>query len=208
MAECFTTEIHIGGPIRKRQVKSLCRTIHEANAELDWGSGRFSPQQESDLLANCHEIHGVQVMRLCDDCACWGEFRELEEYLIRSRIPFNRFAEGKWEYAPQVVVYRPGKKLRVIETNVAREPIVAVRGLDRVLARLDKVRANTLLWNEQAALHAIRSTQRLLKQILPKPIPPLPRFEIILSNPKQQKASSHDQRSSPARAAPASNTSP
>jgi len=207
MAECFTTEIHIGGPVRQRDVASLCQTIQEAHVELDWGCASFSPQQASDLLANCRAINGVHVLRLCDDCACWGEFRELEEFLIRYRIPFNRFAEGKWEYAPQMLVYRPGSKLRVVETNTAREPIVPVTGLDRVLTRLGEVQSNIVLRTEQAALQAIRSTQRLLKQILPHPIPPLPRFEIIPSKPQQLKDASHDHRSSAARVAPVGNHS-
>jgi len=205
MAECFTTEIHIGGAIRPRCVASLCQAIHEAHVERDWGCGNFSPQQTSDLLANCQVIHGVLVLRLCDDCACWGEFRELEEYLVRHRIPFNRFTEGKWEYGPQLVIYRPGCKLRIVETNTAREPIVPVTGLDRVLARLDSIRTNIVLRNEQAALQAIRSTQRLLKRILPDPIPPLPRLEVILSKPQPRKAASHDHRSAAARVASADN---
>lgn len=178
MAESFTTEIHLGGCIPLRQVAKLCHVIHEAHVELDWGSGRFSPQGPSDLLDNRHFTADMPVLRLCDDQACWGEFPELEQFLVRHQIPFDRFTDGKWEYAPQWLAYRPGAGLRALETNTAKEPIIPITGLDQVCARLIEMGEALKQGNHHAALKQNRSALRSLKRLLPAPIPTLPAFDI------------------------------
>jgi len=178
MAETFTTEIYLGGCIPLRQVAKLCHVIHEAHVELDWGSGRFSPQGPNDLLDNRHSTADISVLQLCDDQACWGEFPKLEQFLVRHQIPFDRFTDGKWEYAPQWIAYRPGAGLRALETNPAKEPIISITDLDQVYARLIKVSEALKQGNHHAALKQNRSALRLLRRLLPAPVPPLPAFDI------------------------------
>ena len=178
MAETFTAEIHIGGCVPLKQAAALSKVIADAHVEVNWGAGRFWPRRATDLLEHLQRVGNVSVLRLCDDQASWGEFGDLESFLVRHRIPFNRFTEGKWEYAPQLVVYRPGAPVRALDTNTQREPIVPTTGLDKILAQLMDAQRAIKQGKSPTALKYQRLALRQLKRLLPAPIRPLPTFEI------------------------------
>ncbi len=47
------------------------------------------------------------MLRLYDEAARWGDFPELEAWLVRRRIVFDRFNERKYEISAERLVFRP-----------------------------------------------------------------------------------------------------
>ena len=66
-----------------------------------------------------------------------GEFDDLEEFLREHRIAFDRFSEGKYEYDPERVTYRPDQGVEKCLTTESGNPIVEVASLQPVLQALD-----------------------------------------------------------------------
>src|SRR5687768_6976870 len=125
MSEYLAAEIFIGGTLASKSVSEFCTLIGAADVRLERGDGRFMPHNADELLDARTESDGIEVLRFCDDSAPWGRFVKLEAFCVRHRLPFNRSTEGKWEYDPELVVYRPGKPPQAIPTNADGDPVVA-----------------------------------------------------------------------------------
>src|SRR5436853_6904389 len=108
MSDYIAAEIKIGGRIPTALVPALCEAIAEQRLSLEWGDCVFQPHSAIDLLEAATNVDGVRMLRLYDDDAAWGEFPELEAFLEKHEIPFDRFHEGKFDTNPRLQQFRPG----------------------------------------------------------------------------------------------------
>ena len=179
MGEYMAAEIRIGGRLQQTDVAALCRVIADSGVStmLDPGAS-FHPRSVDNLLDNRQQIGRHWWLCLGDDQASWGEFRELEAFLVEHNIPFDRFSEGKWEYEPTWDVYRPGQPVRTVITNPQREPVVAMTGLRTVSRRLSIIAQGTTP-NLATLTRQLKSLDRQLSRLLPARIPPLPSLTVV-----------------------------
>jgi hypothetical protein len=177
MSEQMSAEIWIGGEVAVSLVPRLCTTIAEQGVFSEWGGSCFRPLDADDLRAACKEnAQGVLTLWLCDDQASWGEFASLEAFLRRHKIAYTRRSDGKWEYEPTLIEYRPPSSLFTFTTNNAGEVVVPVRRLVDALSRLPKrISADA----PTPALRAVAAASRELRTVLPPHILPLQPFDIV-----------------------------
>ena len=107
MSDRFSADITIGGAVPRSLVAALCEAISDSGAGLDWEGG-CDPGCAEDLL-HLAEAEGARgTIRLHDCQASYGEFPELEAFLIANGIAFDRASEAKYEYDGEVLKFRPG----------------------------------------------------------------------------------------------------
>src|SRR4051812_21621358 len=107
MGEYSSARIRIGGKIPQWIVPELCQAISREGLSLEEAGQLFQPQSGRDLLAARQLVDGQLVLQLSEDDAYYGGFAELEAFLIRQEIPFDRHTEGHHMWAPHCVLYRP-----------------------------------------------------------------------------------------------------
>ena len=178
MSDYMAAEIWIGGTISPSLVANLCAAITKQCASLEWGDAHFSPGTQPDLLEASQEKDGVSLLWLCDDQARWGEFDALERFLWENGITYTRRSDGKYEYDPEVVEFRPEQGMISLLTNNAGEPVVPVSELADIDAALTQVLELPDTASKQTISSAVQSAQRLLRERLPAVVPPLEPFEI------------------------------
>jgi len=178
MSEYMAAEIWIGGPIPQRLVPQLCRAISGQGASLDWGDAHFAPAGAADLLEGCLDGE-TPLLHLCEDQARWGEFRELEEFLVRRRICFRRRSEAKAGYDAELVEFRPGIGRVLYPTDSSGRPFVPLADLAGIATALDQAIESAGSKTAGQLLNRLRSARRLVKKSLPIVVAPLEPFEII-----------------------------
>lgn len=79
-------------------------------------------------------IHGYH-----EDQATWGEFSDLERFLVGKGIPFDRFCEGEYEHLPEWRAYRPniGMDAVMVTDEAMGAPMIEVPKIRRILAQED-----------------------------------------------------------------------
>jgi hypothetical protein len=177
MSDHMAAEIWIGGKIPASEVAGLCAAIGSEHVALDWGEGNFAPTSAQELL----NAYDGEHLHLCDDQAAWGEFEALETHLREHNVPFDRRSEGKYEYDPEQVTFRPNSGSEVYTTTAAGNPTVAVASLQPVLEVLDSfhqwLQAGKI--SKAGALRRVQRLQKLLRATLPQEATPLEPFEIV-----------------------------
>ena len=167
MSERMAAEIMIGGAVPAATVPELCKLIcnNKLGPEHD---AAFEPHTAEDLLAGCQAYEDAQVLCLYDDQARWGQFAELEAFLEKQHIAFDRFSEGKYDIQPEWVAYRPASGLLAFLTDGDRTPLVHAdkvqRALKRLAAALEHLEANRL----GRARKALRRARKRLQGIVPQ----------------------------------------
>lgn len=181
MADYMTAQITIGGGLPRRLVPGLCAAITKEGLSLEWGEARFCPQSAQELLEVRCEVDGRLYLRLCDDDAAYGEFDQLEAFLFRHGIPYDRQSEGKYEYDPVVVFFRPPHDPVALLATSAGRVVTPAAPLWSLAARFSaaQIRRST---NGAKALAAF---VRQFKRALPPQPPPLHDCEILTSRPKR-----------------------
>lgn len=178
MSERMSACIRIGGRLRHRLVPDFCQVIKQQGVALDFGEGRFAPSTPEDLLAARVKEGGSLVMQLCDDQARWGWFAVLEPFLQKHRLPFDRQTEANGAYEASLTQFRPGRPLQSIPTDSAGRAIVEVSPLRPVTLLLDQAIRQFEQAPPRRRLAPFRRAYRLLRQLLPAPVSPLPAFTI------------------------------
>jgi hypothetical protein len=166
----MAAEIFIGGRVSEAFIPELCRRIVAEGVSLWAGDACFQPNSATDLLEGRSDHAGALVLRLCDDQANWGHFEALEDFLVEHAIPFDRFSEGKYEYDPEWVSFRPGTAPRVLPINSQREPQVYLS----LLRDLCRQVALTTSAAEQGQQDAVIAHLRELQASVDRLAPPLP----------------------------------
>jgi hypothetical protein len=180
MADYMGAVIHIGGRVPKSLLPKLCRRIAAANVLTDWGGEVVCPGKASDLLALRRERDGAMLLSLFADDALWGEFTELEAFLQKHGISYDRLTDPRYEYDGEIVCFRPGNKPVCMQTNADHEPVVVashIQAIDGRLAALgDGWKSGQL--TAESALAEIDELRSVLAGLLPPGIPALESFEI------------------------------
>jgi hypothetical protein len=173
MSEPIPACISIGGRVPRDFVSTLCQAIRAQGMALEWGDANFLPHSAENLLAARQQHDGVWVLWLCDDSANWGRLAVLEPVLVQRGIPFNLQADGKAQYDPDLIVFRPGAEPIRILTNAAGKPVVPVEPLAAIQELLAAARSDPGRCQAQ-----LDSAHAALADVLPPAFAPLPPFEI------------------------------
>ena len=177
MSEPIPACISIGGRLSKRLVPTFCKAIVADGVVVEWGDALFRPMIALDLLEVCQEVNGARVLLLCDDRANWGRFPALEEFLLKcAKLPFDLRTEGRAEFDPELVMFRPGQKPLRLTTSANGQPVVAAQ----VLTPIADALANAIGGGRKLATMArFRRVLKGLRAHLPPVFSPLPPFEIV-----------------------------
>ena len=101
MSDHFPAEIHIGGPIPRASLEELVGVIVADGASLeDYGS----PCATEESLREA--FREGAVVSLYDAEASFGQFDAVEAFLVKHRIPFDRYSDAFYEYNAEAVFYR------------------------------------------------------------------------------------------------------
>ena len=117
MSDHLAAQITIGGCISRAFVPGLCTALAAQRAALEWGDAPFTPTTVEELLAARQMIDGETVLRLYDSQARHGQFVQLESFLLKRRIAFDRRTEGRFDHAPELVAYRPDEEQCLFVTD-------------------------------------------------------------------------------------------
>lgn len=170
MGERMPAEILIGGQVPAALVPQLCAAISASGASLDWGDPCFQPRAAQDLLDNCTAHDEAWLLQLCDAEASYGEFKELEAFLVAHGIAFDRFGDAKYEFDAEWVSFRPGIPLQVQPVNSQHEPQVSLR----LVWELRELLALARTAAEQAQHEAVLGHLQDLQVAVERVAPPLP----------------------------------
>lgn len=101
--------------------------LHELRKQLDdaglIGSGEGMLDHVDD--------HGLLALE--DSEACYGRFEDLEEWLERNQIEYNRQSDGYCEYSPELVAYRRNVGLRCMLLDHDGHVIIRVENVMRLI---------------------------------------------------------------------------
>jgi len=173
MADRMATEISIGGRIPRAIADDLADAVRNENVSLDWDAPVFSPTTIDDLLAVLVDGH----LTLVDTARAWGEFDELETFLVAHHIAFTRHTEGKYEYSPEVVFFRRGMRRPVqFLTNQRGEISIPESNLAPIIKNLQRAYNRSTPF---IARRLIETTLRRLHHMAGHTIPELPPFTIV-----------------------------
>ncbi len=173
MSDYMAAEIWIGGRIPAALVPNLCLAISRECAGIEWGDCKFSPTTADALRPAIREHDGVPALWLCDDQARWGQFEELEAFLVTHGIQFRRRSDGKFDSDPEIVEFRAGTGLVHFATNSSGEPLVPLVTLTAVERMVEKSLARSARCSVKSLTAKLRAIRRLLRKHLPPAIPPL-----------------------------------
>ena len=179
MSEHLSAEIWIGGNVPESIVPDLCAAITDEDVALEWGESPFQPRTTGDLETSLRENDNLErLLWLCDDRASWGKFENLERFLREHQIPFTRRTEGRYEYDPEMVEYRPAFGEIALAANHAGKPTVVAAKLEPVEHLLDA--AIKLAQTDSGAniVSLMQTALELLRAQLPRRLPPLEPFSI------------------------------
>ena len=176
MADRMSAEIWIGGRLRR----SLLEQLPVSDLCLDWDDNRLQSVSEANLLAARDEDG---LLHFADAEAAWGEFEELENWLRNHKIPFQRHSEGKYEYSPRLVAFRPdlkGKRNQDIDLLATQSgnPVVEMVSIEKIIDQMAGLAAD----RKQPAVRHLQRWEKLfakLVKVLPPHLPPLPPLEIV-----------------------------
>ena len=180
MSDRIPAEIWIGGKLAASAVPDLCAAVTDEGICLEWGGPRVAPTGRDDLIAATKANHqGVRLMWFCDEEACCGEFDVLESFLRARDVPFTRRTDGRYEYDPVKVEFRPGCGQVSLAADRSGEAVVPATPLIALASALTTATRLIRSGESKRAMAALQAARRKLCRVLPPSIPPLPPFEIV-----------------------------
>ncbi|HUT59472.1 MAG TPA: hypothetical protein VNA25_16605 [Phycisphaerae bacterium] len=128
MSDHFPAEIYIGGPIPRVLLEELVGVIVADGASLeDYGAPCAT---EEDLRKAFRE---GAVVSLYDAEASFGQFDGLEAFLVKHRIPFDRYSDAFYEYNAEAVFYRGRGEPIIMPTDQEGHVMVHAEVIAKVL---------------------------------------------------------------------------
>ena len=121
MSDRFPGDITIGGDIPHRLLDLLSEMIASEGVSIDWQYtlGKAAVQKViEDAVAR------KETVRFTDDEACYGQFEELEGFLVERGIHFDRHSDARYEYDGENAYYRGGRKVIVMPAGQNSDPLV------------------------------------------------------------------------------------
>ena len=155
MADYFAGEIEIGGSIPRSDLNELIDLITNEELKED-----YSDVWARDKLVTAFATQ--ESVRLTDDQARYGEFVELEEWLIEHNIYFDRHSDARYEYDAVNTYYRGGETVTLNSTQVGTD-LISYSTIDEIVNHKE--------------LNAEQKIEQLRKTLTK--VPPLPKLVII-----------------------------
>ena len=177
MSDHIAAYIRIGGTVPKRLVEPLCRVITQEQLALDWGEAHFSPSSGQELLEVRTNVYGADVLQLYDDDARWGEFADLEKFLIEHGIGFDRFHEAKFDINARLTQFRPGSGRHDFNTTVEGHVVVPLQDVHYLRDDLHKVQQCLQKQQVSQGRQQLQAALDSLARRVHDPAPPLPSLE-------------------------------
>jgi len=166
MADRYPTKIRIGGPTKRERLAALIRAIKAEGLQSDWGSSLPDITSEEQLLEHIEDGH----LTYCDEERAWGEFADLEHFLVQESIPFNRWHAPRYEYDGELAQFRTG-----METPAT----AAVNDNEDIVINAPEIqRIRDILKNAQNMEDVRKAIDELDALCFEADIEPLPPFEI------------------------------
>jgi hypothetical protein len=128
MSDHFPGEIRIGGPIPRVVLKKLVRAVAAEGASLE---GYGGPEAKTEEIEKA--FHEGAIVRLYADQARYGMFADLEAFLVRRRIHFDRVSEAFCEYNAEAVFYRGRGEPIIMPTDQEGHIMVHAEVITKVL---------------------------------------------------------------------------
>jgi hypothetical protein len=177
MSDYLAAQITIGGCISRALAPRLCKLICQTRLSLDWGEAPLEPASAEDLLAARRTIDGDWLLQLVDDDAPYGSFPDLEAFLIKYEIPFDRQTDSGHGYDGCLVTYRPdsGKTEWLVGDE---QPAVRVAPLWELETQLQALVRTILKAPRNVSHHQAQLALSSLRQCVPPRPAALPTFEI------------------------------
>jgi hypothetical protein len=168
MSDCFPAWIEIGGPVPTTLVPALLEHVHNEGLRWNWTEDAVKATTAEELIAELRQ-HDTDVLRAGHDEARYGSFDDLEAFLVRHGIAFDRQSDAKCEHDARLLRFRPGmsEPYQSLATQ-AGVPVIEVEDLRPIQQLL------------QQGDH--EEAQRRLAQLL-DPVPPLPPLTIVEETP-------------------------
>jgi hypothetical protein len=179
MSEPIPAEILIGGRVRRDLVGKLSKAIRDQRMALEWGDARFEPETAEELLSACQAKERVRVLWLRDDQANYGEFRQLEAFLVGAGIAFDRRSNATFQFDAEVVQFRPGTTPIKYPSDSGGRPFVPAATMTSIAKAIDQAADTAEGQTSLELLRRLRGLQQLVNEHMPRALPPLAAFEIV-----------------------------
>lgn len=175
MVDRFNVHIHIGGPISPDLAKELLIKINDEGLHFAYGPQGFEKITIEDLIENTTKNGENPILYDFERAA--GDFTELTKWLIENDIPFDQHCEGKFEYDPDITMFRSGMEDSHIffSAQDSCDPLVRREPLLKIIKILKDVRNTDVI---EKYSDAIREAIKELNNICVPEIGPLPPFKI------------------------------
>ncbi len=178
MVDTISTHITLGGRLPRKLVPELCEVISHHSVSLDWDQELFQPTCEGDLLAACRSSGSPTSLFLCDHSAPWGEFVELQKFLVRHELHFDRYHESKYEISSELLCFRPELGTFRFLTDADERVIVPAENLLPAVELLGQVQRRLLRGEVHEAEALLGRCRAMLGEHLPPNFQDVPPLEI------------------------------
>jgi len=121
VSDRYHASIEIGGPVSADLIPALEALISNA--------GLISLDDDLELYI---DEDGLLVLE--DKQAPYGEFPELEEWLVEHGIAFDRHASGYFDLLPEWISFRPGQGRLLHLLDGEGDEVISHRGVQQALA--------------------------------------------------------------------------
>ena len=132
MADRFPASITIGGRIPRRLLYELAGVIATQGACADWGDRYLEKAEITRDIRKAFEKG--DTVRFVNDQAAYGEFHDLEPWLTRHGIDFDRHNDARYEYDAENVYGRGRRRPVVAGSNQDGEDVIGAEEIRRILA--------------------------------------------------------------------------
>ena len=134
MADRFPGEITLGGHIPLRLLDELAERIASEGLGINWQEALdpTAVRRAIELAAERSE-----TVRFTDDEALYGQFEELEDWLTRHGIDFDRHSDARYEHDAENVYGRGRRKPVVMSSDQSGGDLVSVESIREILGCRD-----------------------------------------------------------------------
>jgi len=131
MSDRFPAEISLGGRIPRRLLDELAGMIAAEGVSLDWQYAL----DRAGVRAAIEEVAGHgETVRFTDDQAAYGLFEELESWLTRHGIDFDRHGDARYEWDGENAYGRGRRRPIIVNADQSGKDLISAEEVREVLA--------------------------------------------------------------------------